>query len=98
MDILDQINKELAKAMRNEFDKRRGTGDLKFGRDPETGITLLDDNDAYVWIREDEAGNYIELRLDKNDTYILNVRQQDYEIIDYTIGGQGNEIRIQQNQ
>jgi len=98
VDILDQINKELAKAMRNEFDKRRGTGDLKFGRDPETGITLLDDNDAYVWIREDEAGNYIELRLDKNDTYILNVRQQDYEIIDYTIGGQGNEIRIQQNQ
>jgi len=28
----------------------------------------------------------------------LNVRQQDYEIIDYTIGGQSNEIRIQQNQ
>jgi len=51
-----------------------------------------------VWIREDEAGNYIELRLDKNNTYILNVRQQDYEIIDYTIGGQGNEIRIQQSQ
>jgi len=98
VDILDQINKELAKAMRNEFDKRRGTGDLKFGRDPETGITLLDDNDAYVWIREDEAGNYIELRLDKENTYILNVLQQDYEIIDYTIGGQGNEIRIQQTQ
>ena len=36
------------------------------------------------------------MRLDKNDTYILNVLQQDYEIIDYTIGGQGNEIRIQQ--
>ena len=59
---------------------------------------MIDDNDSYVWIREDAAGNYIELRLDKNDTYILNVRQQDYEIIDYTIGGQGNEIRIQQSQ
>jgi len=98
VDILDQINKELAKSMRNEFDKGRGTGDLKFGKDPDTGIILLDDTDSYVWIREDEAGNYIELRLDKNNTYILNVQQQDYEIIDYTIGGQGNEIRIQQTQ
>ena len=98
VDILDQINKELAKQMRSEFDKGRGTGDLRFGKDPETGIILLDDNDSYVWIREDEAGNYVELRLDKNNTYILNVQQQDYEIIDYTIGGQGNEIRIQQTQ
>ena len=98
VDILDQINKELAKQMQSEFDKGRGTGDLKFGKDPETGIILLDDNDSYVWIREDEAGNYVELRLDKNNTYILNVQQQDYEIIDYTIGGQGNEIRIQQSQ
>jgi len=96
VDILDQINKELAKSMRNEFDKKGG--DIRFGKDPETGIIMIDDNDSYVWIREDAAGNYIELRLDKNDTYILNVRQQDYEIIDYTIGGQGNEIRIQQSQ
>jgi hypothetical protein len=96
VDILDQINKELAKSMRNEFDKKGG--DIRFGKDPETGIIMIDDNDSYVWIREDAAGNYIELRLDKNNTYILNVRQQDYEIIDYTIGGQGNEIRIQQSQ
>ena len=96
VDILDQINKELAKSMRNEFDKKGG--DIRFGKDPETGIIMIDDNDSYVWIREDAAGNYVELRLDKNNTYILNVRQQDYEIIDYTIGGQGNEIRIQQSQ
>ena len=96
VDILDQINKELAKSMRNEFDKKGG--DIRFGKDPETGIIMIDDNDSYVWIREDAAGNYIELRLSKNNTYILNVRQQDYEIIDYTIGGQGNEIRIQQSQ
>src|SRR5210317_371526 len=87
VDILEQINNELAKQMQSEFDK-----------DPDTGIILLDETDSYVWIREDEAGNYIELRLDKNNTYILNVQQQDYEIIDYTIGGQGNEIRIQQTQ
>ena len=36
--------------------------------------------------------------LDKENTYILNVQQQDYEIIDYTIGGQENEINILQSQ
>ena len=84
-----------------KFDKQKKRGDfsnLVFGKDPETGITLLDDEDSYIWIREDEAGNYIELRLDKEDTYILNVQQQDYIILDYTIGGHNNAIDIHQNQ
>ena len=100
-DILAQINKELAIQMSDEFDKQRKRGDvsnLVFGKDPETGITLLDDEDSYIWIREDESGNYIELRLDKENQYILNVQQQDYIILDYTIGGHGNAIDIHQNQ
>jgi len=51
-----------------------------------------------MWSREDAAGNFIELRLDKENTYILNVQQQDYEIIDYIINGQENEINIFQSQ
>jgi len=100
-DILAQINRELAIQMSDEFEKQKKRGDfsnLVFGKDPETGITLLDDETSYIWIREDEAGNYIELRLDKEDTYILNVQQQDYVILDYTIGGHGNAIDIHQNQ
>ena len=82
--------------MISEFDKK-GQG-KRFGQDPETGIIFLDEDPHFVWIREDAGGNYIELRLDKNNTYILNVQQQDYEIIDYTIGGQENVINILQNQ
>jgi hypothetical protein len=96
VDILDQINKELAKQMRSEFDKKGTTG--KFGKDPITGIIFLDEDPQWVWSREDAAGNFIELRLDKENTYILNVIQQDYEIIDYNIGGQENEITIRQTQ
>ena len=59
---------------------------------------MLDDNDAYVWIREDAAGNYIELRLSKENTYQLNVQQQDFYIIDYEIGGNENAITIIQTQ
>ena len=96
VDILDQINKELARQMRDEFDKKGGA--QRFGKDPETGIIFLDEDPHFVWSREDAAGNFIELRLDKENTYILNVQQQDYEIIDYTINGQENEINILQNQ
>jgi len=100
-DILEQINRELAIQMSDEFEKQKKRGDfsnLVFGKDPETGITLLDDEDSYIWIREDEAGNYIELRLSKENTYNLNVQQQDYYIIDYSIGGNENAIDIIQNQ
>ena len=101
VDILEQINQELAIQMSDEFDKQRKRADfsnLVFGKDPETGIILLDDNDAYVWIREDAAGNYIELRLSKENTYQLNVQQQDFYVIDYEIGGNENAITIIQTQ
>ena len=96
VDILEQINKEFAKLMRNEFDK--GQDGIRLGKDPETGITLLDEDPDWVWSREDAAGNYIELRLNKENGYVLNIVQQDYEIIDYELGGVENAIKIYQAQ
>ena len=93
---LDQINAELAKSMRNEFDK--GQDGIRLGKDPETGITLLDEDPDWVWSREDAAGNYIELRLNKENGYVLNITQGDYEIIDYELGGVENAITIYQAQ
>jgi hypothetical protein len=95
VNILDQINAELAKSMRNEFDK--GSDGVRLGKDPETGITLLDEDPEWVWSREDAAGNYVILRLDKEYGYVLNVTQGDYEIIDYEIGGVENAITIIQS-
>ena len=96
VNILDQINAELAKSMRNEFDK--GRDGIRLGKDPETGITLLDEDPQWVWSREDGQGNYIELRLNQENGYILNITQQDYEIIDYELGSPENAIRIYQAQ
>jgi hypothetical protein len=98
VDILEQINKEFAKLMRNEFDKEREATDVRLGKDPETGITLLDEDPQWFWSREDASGNIIELRLDKEYGYILNVTQQDFEIIDYEIEGVENAINIYQVQ
>ena len=95
-DILKQINEELAKQMSDEFEKQRVVGDIKLGKDPETGVIILDEDPQWVWIREDPSGAYIELRLDKEYGYILNIIQGEFEMYDFELLGQENEINIQQ--
>jgi len=95
-DILQQINDELAEAMRSEFDKKKSIGDIQLGKNPETGVIILDEDPNWVWIREGAAGGYIELRLDKEYGYLLNIIQSEFEIIDFQLGGQENEITIRQ--
>ena len=100
-DILKQINEELAREMRNEFDKqaeRKSIGDIKLGKDPETGVIILDEDPQWVWIREDASGGYIELRLDKEYGYIINIIQGEFEMYDFELGGQDNDINIEQIQ
>ena len=98
-DILKQINKELAEQMRNEFDKqeeKRSIEGIILGKDPETGVIILDEEPQWVWIREDASGGYIELRLDQEYGYILNIIQGEFEMYDFELLGQENEINIQQ--
>ena len=93
IDILAQLNQQLALQMRNEFDK--GKDKRKTGKD-EFGVILLDEEPEWVWMRSDEAGNNIVLRLDQENGYIINVIQGDTEIIDYELGEGDNEIYINQ--
>jgi len=93
LDILAQLNKQLALQMRNEFDK--GKDKKKSGKD-EFGVILLDEEPEWVWMREDEAGNNIVLRLDQENGYTINVIQGDVEIMDYQLGEGDNEIYINQ--
>ena len=94
VDILAQLNKQLALQMRNEFDK--GREKKKTGKD-EFGVTLLNEEPEWVWMRSDEGGNNIVLRLDQENGYIINVTQGDIEIRDYELGEGDNEIYINQN-
>jgi len=94
VDILAQLNKQLAVKMKSEFDKSKTK---KSGQD-EFGIILINEEPQWVWIREDEAGNVIHLRLDQEQGYNINVIQQGFEIIDYELGEGDNEIYIIQNQ
>ena len=94
VDILAQLNKQLALQIRSEFDK--GKDKKKTGQD-EFGVILLDEDPQWVWKRTDESGNNIELRLDQEYGYVINVTQGDIEIIDYELGDSPtNQIRINQ--
>jgi hypothetical protein len=93
-DILAELNKQLAIQMQSEFDKKK---DKKTGQD-EFGVILLDEEPQWVWMRTDEAGNNIVLRLNQEDGYTINVTQGDTEIIDYELGDGDNVIFIYQNQ
>ena len=95
-DILAQINKELSKAMRSEFDKQKSVDGIFLGKHPETGVIILDEDPEWVWIREDASGSYIELRLDKEYGYVLNIIQSEFEQYDFELGGIENAITIQQ--
>ena len=77
-----------------------GSGDpskVKTGKDPETGILIIDDDPMWIWEREDASGMIIRLVLDKQYGYFMNILQGDYEIMDYELGGQENEIVIIQS-
>ena len=96
VDILEQLNRQLALQMRNEFDKKKDK--KKTGKD-EFGVILLIEEPQWVWSRLDAAQNNIVLRLDMEYGYNINVTQGDTEIIDYELGDSPtNQIRIYQNQ
>ena len=104
VDLLKVINEQLAKTLGDKIsDKetaRLGSGDpskVRTGKDPITGILVVDDDPMWIWEREAASGNKIQLVLDKEYGYLINVLQGDYEIIDYELGGQENEIDISQS-
>ena len=98
VDVLDQINKELAKQMANAGlnRKRTDTSGIPLGKDPTTGIIILDEDPNWVYAREGPS-NYFELRLDKEYGYIISFVQGDFESYDFELGGQDGAIRIYQS-
>jgi hypothetical protein len=96
--VLDQLNLQLALQMRSEFEKQKTSGDIKLGKDATTGIIILDEDPQWYWHREAASGSVVELRLEKANSYIINVTQGDFELIDFELGGTESVISIIQSQ
>ena len=97
-DILQQLNEQLALQMRSEFDKKKSVYDFKLGKDKETGITILDEEPQWYWHREAASGSVVELRLEQENSYMMNIQMGDFELIDFELGGIESEITIIQTQ
>ena len=97
-DILEQLNIQLALQMRSEFDKKQGKYDFKLGKDKVTGITILDEEPQWYFHREAASGSVVELRLEQENSYMMNIQQGDFQLIDFELGGIESVITIIQTQ
>ena len=97
-DILEQLNRQLALQMRSEFDKKKSTYDFTLGKDKDTGITILDQEPQWYWHREAASGSVVELLLEQENSYMMNIQMGDFELIDFELGGIESEITIIQTQ
>ena len=97
-DILEQLNIQLALQMRSEFDKKQGKYDFKLGKDKVTGITILDEEPQWYFHREAASGSVVELKLEQENSYMMNIQQGDFELIDFELGGIESVITIIQTQ
>jgi len=97
-DILAQLNAQLALQMRSEFDKKKGVEGITLGKDKDTGITILDEDPQWYWHREAASGSVVELYLEQENSYMMNIQQGDFQLIDFELGGIESEIIIIQSQ
>lgn len=98
-DALDASLAQILKQMQDEFEKGERLSFL--GTDTTTGITVIDQDPNYIYLREDAQGNYVRIVLSKDTTYRINHNQAGNEVIDFDINPDGgaisNEITIIQS-
>ena len=95
--VLDQLNAQLALQLANQLKKEKTLGEITLGLDEKTGITILDEDPEWYWHREAASGSVVELRLEQANSYIMNIQQGDFELLDFELGVTESEITIIQN-
>lgn len=103
-DMLDQLNLALMRLFMDELSEqnsmllRQETN--VYGYDPLTGITLLNETPNWVFSRRDDnEGNFVQLRLNQGYGYSIDLKQGGWELYDYRLGDNtGNNINIIQQQ
>jgi hypothetical protein len=100
-DILDQLSLQLANLMRSELEKQNEEffKVRRMGYDPVTRILIEMEEPNYHFNRTDKSLEHtVDLYLNNNYGYILNLEQQSVEIYDYRMGVGNNTIDIRQQQ
>lgn len=90
--VLDQLNQMLAKVLSGQLSKTKAKE--IYGKDPVTGIELYNQNPNWVFRRDSGTGMQVELTLDQQNGYNINLQQSDFETRDYSLGDGSNDIDI----
>ena len=90
--VLDQLNQMLAKVLGDGLTKTKAKE--IYGKDPVTGIELYNQNPNWVFRRDSGTGMQVELTLDQQNGYNINLQQSDFETRDYSLGDGSNDIDI----
>src|SRR5210317_717096 len=97
-DALDQSMANLVRQAKTDLDRRESNP--KLGFDAETGVTILNQDPRWIYIREGASGNYVRMELQQGYNYSIDHNQNGNEIIGFEINPDGGSInnRITINQ
>src|SRR6056300_1074375 len=97
-DALDQSMDNLVRQARTDLDRKESNP--KLGFDAETGVTILNQDPRWVYIREGASGNYVRMELQQGYNFFFFKQKTAYEIIGFEINPDGGSInnRITINQ
>jgi hypothetical protein len=99
LNMIDELNKALMRSFQDELQRQNAEFfvDRKLGYDEETGF-FLDFEDPMWHVRRQDVSteNTIDLYLNGNYGYKLNVEQGDEAVYDYMLGVGNNTINIKQ--
>ena len=89
-DALDQSMENLIRQAKTDLDRKETNP--KLGFDETTGVTILNQDPRWIYIREGAGGNYVRMELQQGYNYSIDHNQNGNEIIDYEINPSGGSI------
>jgi hypothetical protein len=89
-DALDQSMDNLIRQARTDLDRKETNP--KLGFDAETGVTILNQDPRWIYIREGASGNYVRMELQQGYNYSIDHNQNGNEIIGFEINPDGGSI------
>ena len=93
IDVLDQINAELAKSFLSQLTDIFVKRQTQIGQDELTGIIVLDQG-TYFEFRREDTKHFTQLELSKQSEYVIDLEQGDFFIQDYIVGDGGGINRV----
>ena len=89
-DALDQSMENLVREAKTDLDRKESNP--KLGFDETTGVTILNQDPRWIYIREGAGGNYVRMELQQGYNYSIDHNQNGNEIIDFEINPSGGSI------